>query len=63
MAKKTIKVVVVGNPANTNAYICKKYAPSIPPQNFTALTRLDQNRAQAQVAARLGVPNSAVKIV
>lgn len=61
VAKKTIKVVVVGNPANTNAYICKKYAPSIPPQNFTALTRLDQNRAQAQVAARLGVPNSAVK--
>ncbi|XP_062576617.1 malate dehydrogenase, cytoplasmic-like [Saccostrea cucullata] len=61
VAKKNIKVVVVGNPANTNAYICKKYAPSIPPQNFTALTRLDQNRAQAQVAARVGVPNSAVR--
>jgi malate dehydrogenase len=43
-------VVVVGNPANTNAFICKKYAPSIPPNNFTALTRLDQNRAQAQVS-------------
>ena len=47
-----LQVVVVGNPANTNAFICKKYAPSIPPQNFTALTRLDQNRAQAQVSRR-----------
>lgn len=54
-AKKTVKVVVVGNPANTNAFICKKYAPTIPPENFTCMTRLDQNRAQAQVAARLGV--------
>lgn len=54
-AKKTVKVVVVGNPANTNAYICKMYAKSIPPENFTCLTRLDQNRAQSQVAARLGV--------
>lgn len=53
-AKKNVKVVVVGNPANTNAFICKRYAPSIPPQNFTCLTRLDQNRAQAQIAARLG---------
>jgi len=53
-AKKTVKVVVVGNPANTNAYICKKYAPSIPAQNFTCLTRLDQNRAQAQIASRVG---------
>jgi malate dehydrogenase len=54
LAKKNVKVVVVGNPANTNAYICKKYAPSIPPQNFTCLTRLDQNRAQAQIASRVG---------
>jgi len=53
-SKKTVKVVVVGNPANTNAYICKKYAPSIPAQNFTCLTRLDQNRAQAQIASRVG---------
>lgn len=59
-AKKTIKVVVVGNPANTNAFICRKYAPSIPAENFTALTRLDQNRAQAQIAARLGVGNNSV---
>lgn len=48
-AKKTVKVLVVGNPANTNALICSKYAPSIPPANFSAMTRLDQNRAQAQV--------------
>lgn len=54
-ANKNVKVVVVGNPANTNAYICKKYAPSIPATNFTCLTRLDQNRACAQVAERLGV--------
>jgi malate dehydrogenase len=41
VAKKTIKVLVVGNPANTNALICSHYAPSIPKKNFTALTRLD----------------------
>ncbi|KAL3874607.1 hypothetical protein ACJMK2_037595 [Sinanodonta woodiana] len=60
-AKKTVKVVVVGNPANTNAFICSKFAPSIPKENFSALTRLDQNRAQAQIAGRLNVPNNAVK--
>jgi len=54
-AKKTVKVLVVGNPANTNAFICSKYAPSIPKENFTAMTRLDQNRASAQVAAKLAV--------
>ncbi|KAF6033486.1 MDH1 [Bugula neritina] len=51
----SFKVVIVGNPANTNALICKKYAPSIPASNFSALTRLDQNRAQAQLAGKLGV--------
>lgn len=45
VAKATTKVVVVGNPANTNALICSKYAPNIPARNFSALTRLDQNRA------------------
>ncbi|ERL94450.1 malate dehydrogenase, cytoplasmic isoform X2 [Dendroctonus ponderosae] len=55
-AKKDVKVLVVGNPANTNALICSRYAPSIPKENFTAMTRLDQNRAQAQIAAKLGVP-------
>jgi len=49
-AKKSVKVVVVGNPANTNAMICSHFAPSIPKENFTCLTRLDQNRAQAQVS-------------
>jgi len=55
-ARKDVKVLVVGNPANTNALICSKYAPSIPKENFTAMTRLDQNRAQAQIAAKIGVP-------
>lgn len=54
-AKKDVKVLVVGNPANTNAFVCSKYAPSIPKENFTAMTRLDQNRAQAQIAAKLGI--------
>ncbi|ODN02348.1 Malate dehydrogenase, cytoplasmic [Orchesella cincta] len=62
-AKKTVKVLVVGNPANTNALICAKYAPSIPKENFTAMTRLDQNRAQAQIAARLGVGIESVRNV
>ncbi|VDP98910.1 unnamed protein product [Trichobilharzia regenti] len=55
-AKKTVKVVVVGNPANTNALAMMKNAPSIPKENFSALTRLDHNRAQ-----RLGVPSDSVK--
>lgn len=63
VAKKTVKVVIVGNPANTNALICAKYAPSIPKENFSCLTRLDQNRAQAQIAHRLGIPNNAVSKV
>lgn len=62
-AKKTVKVLVVGNPANTNALICSKYAPSIPKENFSAMTRLDQNRAQAHIAAKLGIPVSQVKNV
>ncbi|XP_068216247.1 malate dehydrogenase, cytoplasmic [Palaemon carinicauda] len=60
-AKKSVKVLVVGNPANTNALICAKYAPSIPRENFSAMTRLDQNRAQAQIANRLGIPVADVK--
>ena len=54
VAKKTVKVAVVGNPANTNALICSHYAPSIPKQNFTALTRLDQSRAESQLADKTG---------
>lgn len=62
-ARKDVKVLVVGNPANTNALICSHYAPSIPKENFTAMTRLDQNRAQAALAARLGVQVDEVKNV
>lgn len=62
-AKKDVKVLVVGNPANTNALICSKYAPSIPKENFTAMTRLDQNRAQSQIAAKIGVPVGNVSIL
>lgn len=62
-AKKDVKVLVVGNPANTNALVCATYAPSIPKENFTAMTRLDQNRAQAQIAHKLGVPVGTVSNV
>lgn len=62
-ARKDVKVLVVGNPANTNALVCSHYAPSIPKENFSAMTRLDQNRAQAQIAARLGVGIAHVKNV
>jgi len=54
-ADKNVKIVVVGNPANTNAYICMKSAPNIPKENFSALTRLDHNRAKAHIAARTNV--------
>lgn len=60
-AKKSVKVLVVGNPANTNCYILAHYAPSIPRENFTCLTRLDHNRAKAQIALRLKVSPDAVK--
>lgn len=56
-----INFIVVGNPANTNALICSHYAPSIPKENFTAMTRLDQNRARAQIAQRVGTDISNVK--
>merc|ERR1719223_2465864 len=54
VAKKSVKVLVVGNPANTNALIASHYAPSIPKANFNALTRLDQSRAISQIAERTG---------
>jgi len=54
VAKKSVKVLVVGNPANTNALIAAHYAPSIPRANFSAMTRLDQNRAASQLAAKTG---------
>merc|ERR1719510_1774566 len=62
-ADRNIKVVVVGNPANTNALITMTYAPSIPRTNFTALTRLDQNRACSLIAETAGVNVGQVKNV
>ena len=55
-----IQVLVVGNPANTNALIAMSCAPSIPRENFTALTRLDHNRAKNQIARKVGVNPSHV---
>eukprot|EP01135_Chromosphaera_perkinsii_P004124 Nk52_evm31s270 gene=Nk52_evmTU31s270 len=63
VAKKTVKVLVVGNPANTNAMICSTCAPSIPKENFSALTRLDHNRAKSKIAIRLGVTAAEVQHV
>src|SRR3954447_22477803 len=54
VASRQVKVLVVGNPANTNAYIAMKSAPSLPRRNFTAMLRLDHNRALSQVAAKTG---------
>jgi malate dehydrogenase len=62
-ARKNVKVCVVGNPANTNALILSKNAPTINPKNFTALTRLDHNRAIAQVAEKLNIDNGKIKNV
>ena len=59
-AAADIKVLVVGNPANTNAPIAMHSAPNIAPERFTAMTRLDQNRVKAQLAAKSGQPQSAV---
>lgn len=53
-ADRAIQVIVVGNPANTNAWTCMKSAPDINPAQFTAMTRLDHNRAKAQLAAKTG---------
>ena len=53
-AKRDVKVLVVGNPANTNAYIAMKSAPDLPRENFTAMLRLDHNRAASQIAAKTG---------
>jgi malate dehydrogenase len=49
VAKKSVRVLVVGNPANTNCWIARHYAPSLKDENFSCLTRLDQNRGYAQV--------------
>jgi malate dehydrogenase len=61
MASRNVKVLVVGNPANTNAYIAMNSAPDLPRGNFTAMLRLDHNRALSQLAARTGNPVDSIK--
>ena len=59
-ASRDIKVLVVGNPANTNAMIAQASAPDLNPRNFTAMTRLDHNRAMAQLSEKTGIHHSNV---
>ena len=61
VASRNVKVLVVGNPANTNAYIAMKSAPDLPRENFTAMLRLDHNRALSQLAAKTGKPVASIK--
>lgn len=60
-AADDVRVVVVGNPANTNALIAAAHAPDVPAERFTALTRLDHNRALAQLAPTVGTPVSDIR--
>jgi len=60
-ASRDVRVLVVGNPANTNAYIAMKSAPSLPGRNFTAMIRLDHNRALSQLAAKSGKPVGSIE--
>jgi malate dehydrogenase len=60
-AKQDVKILVVGNPANTNAYIAQQNATGLDPRRFTAMTRLDHNRAVSQLAARTGRPVTSIK--
>jgi malate dehydrogenase len=61
VASRNVRVLVVGNPANTNAYIAMKSAPDLPRKNFTAMLRLDHNRAASQIAAKTGKPVSSIE--
>ena len=61
VASRNVKVLVVGNPANTNAYIAMKSAPSLPRKNFTAMLRLDHNRAASQIAQKTGKPVASIE--
>src|SRR4030095_11180833 len=61
VASRNIRVLVVGNPANTNAYIAMKSASSLPKKNFTAMLRLDHNRALSQLAAKTGKPVDSIE--
>ena len=60
-AADDIRILVVGNPANTNAYIASKAAPDVPADRFNALMRLDHNRAQSMLADRLSVPSRSIE--
>jgi malate dehydrogenase len=60
-ASRNVRVLVVGNPANTNGYIAMKSAPELPRKNFTAMLRLDHNRAASQIAAKTGKPVSSIE--
>jgi malate dehydrogenase len=61
VASRNVRVLVVGNPANTNAYIAMKSAPDLPRKNFTAMLRLDHNRALSQLAAKTGKPVASIQ--
>jgi malate dehydrogenase len=61
VASRGIRTLVVGNPANTNAFIAMKSAPDLPKRNFTAMLRLDHNRALSQIAARTGKPVASIE--
>src|SRR5215208_6166597 len=61
VASRNVKVLVVGNPANTNAWIAMKSAPDLPRRSFTAMLRLDHNRAASQIAAKTGKPVAAIE--
>jgi malate dehydrogenase len=60
-AARDVKVLVVGNPANTNAYIAMNSAPDLKPEQFTAMLRLDHNRALSQIAAKAGKPVESIE--
>jgi malate dehydrogenase len=60
-AADDVKILVVGNPANTNALIAQRNAPDVPAARFTAMTRLDHNRALSQLSAKLSVPVTAIE--
>jgi len=60
-ASREVRVLVVGNPANTNCLIAQAHAPDLKPENFTAMTRLDHNRALAQLAAQTGVHHTHIR--
>jgi len=61
VASRKIKVLVVGNPANTNSWIAMKSAPGLPRRNFTAMLRLDHNRAASMLAAKTGKPVASIE--